>query len=99
MTEQEWNQKYLEAVHKAALGIHIIRYKGPEMGFDADVLKENEHQMVKMLADGVGISFHSVSADVYDQVNHFPRSFFRRSDVQRVMNQMLPQMKVAGFLT
>jgi hypothetical protein len=99
MTKSEFDQRYLESVHKAALGIEIIRRKGPEMGFDADVLKENEHQMVKMLADGVGISFHSVSADVYDQVNHFPRSFFRRSDVQRVMNQMLPQMKVAGFLT
>lgn len=98
MTEQEWNQKYLEAVHKAALGVHIIRIKGPELGFDEETLEQNEHQLVRMLSDGVGISFTSVSADVYDQVKHFPRHFFRRRDVQRVMNQMLSQMQSAGLL-
>jgi hypothetical protein len=98
MTKQEWNQKYLESVHKAALGIHIIRKKGPEMGFDDKILAQNEQQLVKMLSDGIGISFSSVSADVYNQVQHFPNHFFRRSDVRRVMEQMLPQMQVAGFL-
>lgn len=99
MTEQEFNQQYLEAVHKCALGIHIIRRKGPEMGFDDETLDQNEKILIQSLADGVGISWSSVSVDVYDQVDHFPVSFFRRRDVQRVMGGMLEQMQVAGLLT
>lgn len=99
MNREEFNRKYLEAVHKAALGIKIIRIKGEEMGFDVDTLDSNEVRLVEVLAEGIGLPVQSVWDDVLDQVDHFPPSFFRRSDVRQAMGQMLGSMQANGFLT
>lgn len=99
MTKQEFSQRYLEAVHKCALGIHVIRIKGPELGFDDETMDQNAMQLIEMLSEGVGVSFESVYDDVHDQVAHFDKRFFRRPEVRKVMGLMVGQMQSAGLLT